>query len=114
MPVQQGPTASPPSRVHTKKRGINGGYNGPFGGVRTSIVSAPHGAGGEIRGVKHLIVNADDFGCTRGVNSAIAEAHRSGIVTSTSMLANGTTFEDAVGQAPKNPLWDAAMPAAGK
>ena len=46
--------------------------------------------------MKRLIVNADDFGYTRGVNRAIVEACRSGIVTSTSLLANGAAFEDAV------------------
>jgi predicted glycoside hydrolase/deacetylase ChbG (UPF0249 family) len=44
---------------------------------------------------KLLIVNADDLGMTRGVNRAIIEAHRGGIVTSTSVLANGAAFEDA-------------------
>jgi predicted glycoside hydrolase/deacetylase ChbG (UPF0249 family) len=35
-----------------------------------------------------LIVNADDFGASPGVNSGILEAHRCGIVTSTSLLVN--------------------------
>jgi hopanoid biosynthesis associated protein HpnK len=46
--------------------------------------------------VKNLIVNADDLGWTGGVNRGIAEAHRNGIVTSASLLANGGAFEDAV------------------
>jgi hopanoid biosynthesis associated protein HpnK len=46
--------------------------------------------------VRRLIVNADDFGFTAGVNRAIAEAHRSGIVTSSTLMANGRAFEDAV------------------
>jgi len=41
-------------------------------------------------------VNADDLGWTEGVNRGIAEAHRSGIVTSTSLLANGAAFALAV------------------
>jgi chitin disaccharide deacetylase len=45
---------------------------------------------------KLLIVNADDLGMTRGVNRGIVEAHRSGIVTSATLLANGPEFEDAV------------------
>lgn len=45
---------------------------------------------------RNLIVNADDLGWTPGVNRGIADAHRSGIVTSTSLLANGRAFEDAV------------------
>jgi chitin disaccharide deacetylase len=45
---------------------------------------------------KQLVVNADDLGMTPGVNRAIVEAHRNGIVTSVSLLANGAAFEDAV------------------
>ncbi len=36
-----------------------------------------------------LVVNADDFGLTEGVSTAILEAHRSGVVTATSVLGNG-------------------------
>ena len=36
-----------------------------------------------------LIVNADDFGLTKGVNLGIAEGIRQGIVTGTTMIANG-------------------------
>ena len=46
--------------------------------------------------MRNLIVNADDFGWTAGVNRGIAEAHRNGIVTSTSLLANGQAFENGV------------------
>jgi chitin disaccharide deacetylase len=46
--------------------------------------------------VRRLIVNADDFGFTTGVNRAIVEAHTHGIVTSTTLMANGRAFEDAV------------------
>lgn len=42
--------------------------------------------------MRNLIVNADDLGWTEGVNRGIAEAHRNGIVTSTSLLANGAAF----------------------
>jgi hopanoid biosynthesis associated protein HpnK len=46
--------------------------------------------------VRRLIVNADDFGFTAGVNRAIVEAHRHGIVTSSTLMANGPAFDDAV------------------
>jgi len=46
--------------------------------------------------VRRLIVNADDFGFTAGVNRAIAEAHTRGIVTSTTLMANVRAFDDAV------------------
>jgi predicted glycoside hydrolase/deacetylase ChbG (UPF0249 family) len=46
--------------------------------------------------VKYLIVNADDLGWAEGVNRGIAEAHRNGIVTSASLLANGAAFTSAL------------------
>jgi len=46
--------------------------------------------------VRRLIVNADDFGLTPGVNRAIVEAHRQGIVTSATLMANGSAFDDAI------------------
>jgi hopanoid biosynthesis associated protein HpnK len=46
--------------------------------------------------VKNLIVNADDLGWTPGVNRGIVEAFRNGIVTSTSLLANGAAFAGGV------------------
>jgi predicted glycoside hydrolase/deacetylase ChbG (UPF0249 family) len=45
--------------------------------------------------MKQLIVNADDFGLTENVNKGILDAHREGIVTSTTLLANGLAFEGA-------------------
>jgi predicted glycoside hydrolase/deacetylase ChbG (UPF0249 family) len=46
--------------------------------------------------VRKLIVNADDLGLTAGVNRAIVETHRSGVVSSATLMANGAQFEDAV------------------
>jgi chitin disaccharide deacetylase len=46
--------------------------------------------------VKSLIVNADDLGWTHGVNRGITEAHRNGIVTSASLLANAPAFASGV------------------
>lgn len=53
--------------------------------------------------MKNLIVNADDLGWTEGVNRGIVEAHRQGLVTSTSLLANGRAFESALEVARTNP-----------
>jgi chitin disaccharide deacetylase len=53
--------------------------------------------------MKQLIVNADDFGMAPGVNRAILEAHRTGIVTSTSLLANGAAFDEAAAAARATP-----------
>lgn len=46
--------------------------------------------------MKNLIVNADDLGWTEGINRGIADAHRRGLVTSTSLLANGRAFESGL------------------
>jgi predicted glycoside hydrolase/deacetylase ChbG (UPF0249 family) len=43
-----------------------------------------------------LIVNADDFGASEGINRGIVEAHTEGIVTSTSLMVTGAAAPDAV------------------
>lgn len=45
-----------------------------------------------------MIVNADDFGLTSGVNRAIVEAHRGGVVSSTTLMATApdAAFHEAV------------------
>lgn len=53
--------------------------------------------------MKRLIVNADDLGLTRPVNRGIVEAHRHGIVTSATLMANGGAFDDAVALARAEP-----------
>ena len=53
-----------------------------------------------------LIVNADDFGFTRDVNEGIIEAHRHGILTATTLMANGDAFDDAVALARQTPSLD--------
>jgi chitin disaccharide deacetylase len=50
-------------------------------------------------GVRQLIINADDFGLTAGVNRATVEAHEHGVVTSATMMANGAAVDDAVARA---------------
>ncbi|HEX5282597.1 MAG TPA: ChbG/HpnK family deacetylase [Bryocella sp.] len=50
-----------------------------------------------------LIINADDFGLTRGVNRAIAELHEARAVTSATLMANGAAFDDAVAVALDRP-----------
>jgi len=46
--------------------------------------------------VGRLIVNADDFGLTSGVNRAIAELHNAGVVTSASLMACAAATEEAI------------------
>jgi len=43
-----------------------------------------------------LIVNADDLGLSPGINRAIFRGHAEGIVTSTSLLATGPAFDEAI------------------
>ncbi len=53
--------------------------------------------------MRRLIINADDFGLTSGVNRAIVEAHEGGIVTSATLMANGQAFDEAVSLARARP-----------
>lgn len=53
-----------------------------------------------------LIVNADDFGFTRDVNEGIVQAHQRGILTATTLMANGEAFEHAVELAKRTPTLD--------
>ncbi len=46
-------------------------------------------------GKRHLIVNADDFGRSRGVNRGVASAHEHGIVTSASLMVRWPAAIDA-------------------
>jgi predicted glycoside hydrolase/deacetylase ChbG (UPF0249 family) len=46
--------------------------------------------------LKRLVVNADDFGYTRDVNLGIIQAHVKGILTATTLMANGAEFDHAV------------------
>ena len=43
-----------------------------------------------------LILNADDFGLTSGVNRAIAELHRAGLLTSATLMARAAATEEAI------------------
>jgi predicted glycoside hydrolase/deacetylase ChbG (UPF0249 family) len=52
---------------------------------------------------RRLIINADDFGMTSGVNRAIIDAHRLGLVTSATAMANESATSEAVAFASENP-----------
>jgi hopanoid biosynthesis associated protein HpnK len=60
-------------------------------------------------GGARLIVNADDFGLSEGVNRAVIEAHERGIVTSTSIMAGGAAFEHAATLAARCPTLDVGV-----
>jgi predicted glycoside hydrolase/deacetylase ChbG (UPF0249 family) len=53
-----------------------------------------------------LVVNGDDFGFTPDVNQGIVDAHRKGILTATTLMANGDAFDDAVRLARQTPTLD--------
>jgi hopanoid biosynthesis associated protein HpnK len=53
--------------------------------------------------VSRLIVNADDFGLTSGVNRAIVELHQAGVLTSTTLMANAAATDQAIALALANP-----------
>jgi hopanoid biosynthesis associated protein HpnK len=60
-------------------------------------------------GGSRLIVHADDFGLSEGVNRAVLAAHENGIVTSTSIMAGGDAFEHAAGLAARCPTLDVGV-----
>ncbi|MEO2680897.1 MAG: carbohydrate deacetylase [Clostridium butyricum] len=46
--------------------------------------------------MKHLIINADDFGYSKAVNLGIMESHINGVLTSTTLMANMPDVDHAV------------------
>lgn len=44
--------------------------------------------------MKSIIVNADDLGCSSVVNEAIIDCIQKGLITSTTIMANGEAFDD--------------------
>lgn len=55
---------------------------------------------------KRLIVNADDFGLTKGINRGVISAFRNGIVRSASIIPVGGAFDDAIILTRENPSLD--------
>jgi chitin disaccharide deacetylase len=53
--------------------------------------------------MRYLIVNADDFGASRGTNRAIVECHRRGVLTSASLMVTGAAVHQAVAFSHANP-----------
>ncbi len=50
-----------------------------------------------------LVINADDFGFSPGVNTAIIKAHEEGILTSTSLMVSGDAAQEAISLAKNHP-----------
>lgn len=53
--------------------------------------------------MKQLILTADDFGMAKCVNDGVIEAHSRGVLTSASLMVNGTAFDDAERRARMTP-----------
>lgn len=51
---------------------------------------------------KKFILNADDFGMNRDFNTAVYEGYNFGLLKSTSLVANGNGFEDAINRVVNN------------
>lgn len=58
---------------------------------------------------KTVIFNADDMGFSEAVNYGILKAHKQGLVTSTSLMANMPGFDHAVALLKKNPTLRAGV-----
>lgn len=50
-----------------------------------------------------LIVNADDFGMTAGINRAVLELHNAGVLTSATLMARAAATEEAIAMAQATP-----------
>ena len=53
--------------------------------------------------VRQLVVNADDFGRSAGINEAVIRAHQEGILTSASLMVGEPSAAEAVALARANP-----------
>ena len=53
--------------------------------------------------MSRLIINADDFGLTSGVNRAILELHEAGVLTSTTLMARAGATDEALEMAQRTP-----------
>ena len=51
---------------------------------------------------KKFVLNADDFGMSEAFNTAILEGYNAGILKSTSLVANGEAFDEAVSKVVNN------------
>jgi chitin disaccharide deacetylase len=53
--------------------------------------------------IRRLVVNADDFGRSASINTAVIRAHREGILTTASLMVNEPGCAEAVALAQENP-----------
>jgi predicted glycoside hydrolase/deacetylase ChbG (UPF0249 family) len=65
--------------------------------------ASAEGLHGQAAGSRWLIVNADDFGLSSGVNRGVIAAHERGIVTSASLMVRSPAAEEAVAYSGSRP-----------
>ena len=53
--------------------------------------------------MKNLIVNADDFGLTAGINAGVVRAHQHGIVSSATLMVHGAAAAESAAWARQHP-----------
>src|SRR5947208_2177006 len=75
----------------------------PRGRVGRRTAGAPVNGTEAVVPARWLIVNADDFGQSRGINRGVARAHRAGVVTSASLMVRFPEAAEAAGYARANP-----------
>jgi predicted glycoside hydrolase/deacetylase ChbG (UPF0249 family) len=59
--------------------------------------------------MRHIIVNADDFGLSPGVNRGIVMAHEQGIVMSASLMVRGHAAQEAAAYARAHPRFSVGL-----
>jgi hopanoid biosynthesis associated protein HpnK len=69
----------------------------------TGALTVVDGALGTARPTHRLIINADDFGLSHEVNSAVIRAHTEGVLTTASLMVNEDGFGEAVELARRHP-----------
>ena len=69
----------------------------------------PEGPAGKTMPARHVIVNADDFGQSAGVNRGIIEAHERGIVTSASLMVRWPQAAEAAAYGRSHPQFSLGL-----
>src|SRR5262249_4472317 len=85
--------------VAVRRRGSPDSANGHWRAIISEGPEAARSVAECLEDVKSLIVNADDFGRTPGVNAGVLEAHGEGIVTSATVMVLERSASRGIGEA---------------
>src|SRR5947208_2424224 len=99
VPLGADPAQGDPPECGIRERGARA----RVAASRRSLELVAGCAGTEVSATRRLIVNADDFGLSAGVNRGILEAHVAGVVTSASLMVNTPAFAVAAAAARQAP-----------